>query len=66
MKMREIQGHYGGKTWAGATPPCRAAARTAAALVAPAHVLPETKLSTVPVLTEYHSRPKVQPKGEQL
>jgi hypothetical protein len=57
MKIRGIQGYYGGKTWAGATPPCRATAPAAAALVAPAHVLPETEASTVQVLTEYRIRP---------
>jgi hypothetical protein len=66
MKIREIRGHYRGKTWAGATPSCRAAASAAAALVAPAHVSPETKVSTVPVPTKYQSKPEVQPKGEQL
>jgi hypothetical protein len=65
MKMREIEGHYGGKTWAGATPPYRATALAAAALVTPAHVLPETKASTVPVLAEYQTRPQARPKGEQ-
>jgi hypothetical protein len=60
MKIREIQGHYGGKTWAGATPPYRATAPAAAALVTPAQVLPETQGSTVPVLTEYQTRPQVR------
>ena len=64
MKMHEIQGYYGGKTWAGATPPYRATAPAAAALVTPAHGLPETKPSTVPVLTEYQTRSQVRPKGE--
>jgi hypothetical protein len=66
MKIREIRGHYEGKTWAGATPPYRATAPAAAALVTPAHVLPKTKASTVPVLPEYQTRPQVRPKGEQL
>ena len=44
--MRQIEGHYGGSTWAGATPPCRAAAQADAVLVAPTHVLPETRTST--------------------
>ena len=35
-----------------------------AALVTPAQVLLETKGSTVPVLTEYQTRPQVRPKGE--
>jgi hypothetical protein len=42
-----IQGYYGGKTWAGATPPYRATALAAAASVAPAQVSPKTKGSTV-------------------
>ena len=44
--MRQIRGHYGGSTWAGATRPFRTAASANAALVAPAHVLPEAKAST--------------------
>ena len=66
MKMPDIQGYYGGKTWAGATPPYRATAPAAAALVAPAHVLSETDVRTVPVLTECQKRPQVWPKGDQL
>jgi hypothetical protein len=64
MKMREIQGYYGGKTWAGATPPYLATAWTAATLVAPAHVLPETSQYRT-VLTNYQTGPQVRPKGEQ-
>lgn len=44
--MRQIQGHYGGSTWAGATHPAGVSATADAALVAPAHVLPEAKAST--------------------
>ncbi len=44
--MRQIQGHYGGSTWAGATPPLRGYRDGSAALVAPAHVLPEARAST--------------------
>ncbi len=44
--MCQIQGYYGGSTWAGATRPFRAAARADAALVAPAHVLPEARART--------------------
>jgi hypothetical protein len=40
MQMCQIQGHYWGKTWVGATPPCRAAAQADAVLVAPTRVLP--------------------------
>ena len=54
-----------GKTWAGATPPYRATAPAAAALVAPAHVLPETGVRTVPGLTEYQTRPQVRPEVDQ-
>jgi hypothetical protein len=36
-----------------------------AALVAPAHVQIEARVSTVPVLTEYHTRSQVRPKGGQ-
>ena len=66
MKIREIQGYYGGKTWAGATPPYRATASAAAVLVTPAHVLPKTKASTALALPEYQTRPQVRPKGQQL
>ena len=55
-----------GKTWAGATPPYRATAPAAAALVAPAHVLLETDVRTVPVLTECQTKPQVRPEGDQL
>ena len=55
-----------GKTWAGATPSCRTTAPAAAALVAPAHVLAETDVRPVPVLTEYQTRPQVRPEGDQL
>ena len=55
-----------GKTWAGATPPYRATAPAAAALVAPAHVLPETGVRTVPVPTEYWTRSQARPEGDQL
>ena len=55
-----------GKTWAGATPPYRTIAPAAAALVAPAHVLPETDVRTVPVLTENQTRPQVRPEGDQV
>jgi hypothetical protein len=65
MKMPEKQGYYRGKTWAGATPPYRSTAPAAAALVAPAHVLSKADVRTVPVLTEYQTRPKVQPEGDQ-
>jgi hypothetical protein len=54
-----------GSTWAGATPPYRATATAGAALVTPAHVLPETKASTGTVLTKYRDWPQVRPKGEQ-
>ena len=37
----------------------------AAALVAPAHVLSETNVRTVPVLTEYQTRPQVRPEVDQ-
>jgi hypothetical protein len=62
VKMPEIQGYYGGKTWAGATPPYRSTAMAAAALVAPAHVLSETDVRPLPVLTEYQTGPQVGPK----
>ncbi len=47
------------------TPPYRATATADAALVTPAHVLPEVKASTGTVLTEYQTWPRLRPKGEQ-
>lgn len=44
--MRQIQGHYGGSTGAGATRPAGLPLAADAALVAPAPVLPETNTST--------------------
>lgn len=44
--MRQIQGHYGGSTWAGATRPVGLPLAADAALVAPTHVLPEAKART--------------------
>jgi hypothetical protein len=49
----------------GATPVLRTYRVGFAALVAPTHVLPETKTSTVPVLTEYQTGPQEWPQGEQ-
>jgi hypothetical protein len=54
-----------GSTWVGATPVLRTYRVGFAALVAPTHVLPETKTSTVPVLTEYQTGPQEWPQGEQ-
>lgn len=44
--MRQIQGHYEGSTWVGATRPAGLPLAADAALVAPTHVLPETKART--------------------
>lgn len=63
--MGQIQGHYWGSTWAGATPPSGLPRRFIAALVAPAHVLPEARVRTGPVLTEYQDWPQSRPEGEQ-
>jgi hypothetical protein len=63
--MCQIQGHYWGKTWVGATPPCRVAAQADAVLVAPTHVLPEADVGTGTVLTEYRDWPQSRPQGEQ-
>lgn len=65
MKMHEREGQYRGSTWAGATQGFALAAPADAALVAPAHVLPETELSTNAVLTKYRDWPQRRPEGEQ-
>jgi hypothetical protein len=44
--MRQIQGHYGGSTWAGATQGFALTATAHAALVTPAHAIPEARAST--------------------
>jgi hypothetical protein len=49
----------------GSDPALPATAPAAAALVAPAHVLPETGVRTVPGLTEYQTRPQVRPEVDQ-
>lgn len=63
--MREMQGHYWGRTWVGATH-CSAVSATAdAALVAPTHVLLKTNTSTGPVLAEYKDWPQSRLEGGQ-
>jgi hypothetical protein len=54
-----------GSTWAGATHPSGVSATAGAALVTPAHALPETKASTGTVLAKYRDRLHLRPKGEQ-
>ena len=64
--MRQIKGHYGGSTWAGATPPCRATVSADAALVTPAHALPEAKASTGTGQSMYRDWPQARPEGGLL
>jgi hypothetical protein len=54
-----------GSTWAGATQGFALTATADAALVTPAHVLPEAKASTGTVLMQYQTGPQARPKGEQ-
>ena len=49
--MREMRGHYWGRTWVGATHCSAVSAMADAALVAPTHVLSKTNASTEPGLT---------------